>query len=121
MTEKEKECHRASPKRKGGGSGAHKVGSCSRTAATEKGAVRAGDDNDGGDYCQIFRPACVGGQVPTKRLTHVVLAAGWFYLEITRARTFIITNRTTPASLFRTLNQHNSYPIVTNVNNKQTK
>jgi hypothetical protein len=43
VTEKGKEGHPVSPKRKGGRSGAHKVGSCSRTAATEEGEpVRVG-------------------------------------------------------------------------------
>lgn len=61
MVEKGKEGNPVSPKRKGGGGGAHKAGSCSRTATTEKGDSRARADNVKSDcgYCGTVRPACV--------------------------------------------------------------
>jgi hypothetical protein len=68
MVEKGKEGHPTNPKRKGGRGGAHKDGSCSRTAATEKGDSQStDDDNNGDDYCGIFRPAWVLGPVQTMR------------------------------------------------------
>ena len=61
MVEKGKECNPVSPKRKGGRGGAHKAGSCSRTATTEKGDSRdrADDVNSDCGYCGTVRPACV--------------------------------------------------------------
>jgi hypothetical protein len=73
MAEKGKEGHPTNPKRKGGRGGAHKDGSCSRTAATEKGdSQSADDDNNGDDSCGIFRPAWGTGTCADNATTHVV-------------------------------------------------